>query len=66
MIIFKSQATHISTREKVSTSKHYNLKCMPTVFHSRLFCIQQLEYTPNKRLTGISWLDLQNFIFLNV
>ena len=35
-------------------------------FYSRLFCIQQLEYTPNKSLTGTSWLNLQNFIFLNV
>ena len=39
------------------------LKCMPTVFHTRLFGIKLPDYTPNKRLIGTSWLNLQNFLF---
>ena len=39
---------------------------MPTVFYTRFFGIRQQDYIPNKRLAGISRLNLQNFLYLNV
>ena len=41
-----------------------SVNCIPTVIYTRIFCITKQDYIPNKHLTSISVLLLENFLFL--